>query len=321
MTIVCTGSIAFDYLMSFPGYFRDHIVPEHLDSISLSFLVDTMVRQRGGVAPNIAYTMALLGGHPIIFATAGSDFGEYRAWLNEHGVNTDYIRTIEETFTASFFANTDLANNQICSFFNGAMAYARDLSMHEFKHDLPKLVVISPNDPIAMNRFVSECQELTIPYLYDPGQQVVRSSGEELCRGVEGAQFLFVNEYEWELLQKHTCIPGDEILKTVKVVVRTLGKKGAMIHAEGQQIHIPIFPPERIEDPTGVGDAFRGGFLRGFELGFGWQTCGQMGSLAAVYCLEQRGTQSHHYSRAEFVTRYRKVFDDQGELDALLHNS
>ncbi len=321
MTIVCTGSIAFDYLMSFPGYFRDHIVPEHLDSISLSFLVDSMVRLRGGIAPNIAYTMALLGGRPIVFATAGIDFEEYRAWLEEHGVNTEYIRTVPGVYTASFFANTDLANNQIASFYNGAMAYARDLSLREFTKKPPQLVVISPNDPLAMDRYVAECKELGFPYLYDPGQQVVRSSGEELCRGVDGAHFLFVNEYEWQLLQKHTCLSADEILRKVSVVVRTLGKKGAQIHVGGQQIDVPAFPTDRIEDPTGVGDAFRGGFLRGYELGLSWQTCGQMGSLAAAYCLEHRGTQEHHYTIDEFVARYRQQFDDQGELDALLQKS
>ncbi len=321
MTIVCTGSIAFDYLMSFPGYFRDHIVPEHLDSISLSFLVDSMVRLRGGIAPNIAYTMALLGGKPIVFATAGIDFEEYRAWLEEQGVNTAYIRTVPGVFTASFFANTDLANNQIASFYNGAMAYARDLSLREIADQRPQLVVISPNDPMAMDRYVAECKEMGLAYMYDPGQQVVRSSGEELCRGVEGAQFLFVNEYEWELLQKHTCLSAGEILSKVAVVVRTLGKKGALIHADGQQIHVPVFPTEQIVDPTGVGDAFRGGFLRGYELGLSWQTCGQMGSLAAAYCLENRGTQEHRFTIEEFVARYREQFDDQGELDALIHKS
>jgi len=317
MTTVCTGSIAFDYLMSFPGYFRDHIVPEHLESISLSFLVDTMVRQRGGIAPNIAYTMALLGDHPIVFATAGEDFGEYRAWLEQNGVNTEHIRIIPDVFTASFFANTDKANNQIASFYTGAMAYARDLSLHEFDNDKPGLVVISPNDPLAMDRYVAECKQMGVPYLYDPGQQVVRSSGEELCSGVEGAYSLFVNEYEWELLQKHTKLCALDILKQVKLVVLTKGKKGAVIHTEGQEIFIPIYPTEKVEDPTGVGDAFRGGFLRGVELGLSWQTCGQMGSLAAAYCLENRGTQSHHFTVAEFIHRYRQQFDDRGELDAL----
>jgi adenosine kinase len=321
MTIVCTGSIAFDYLMTFPGYFRDHIVPEHLDSISLSFLVDHMVRLRGGVAPNIAYTMALLGDNPIVFGTAGEDFGEYRAWLDQNGVNTKYIRIIPEKFTASFFANTDKANNQICSFYNGAMADARDLSLYDFEKNPPQLVVISPNDPLAMDRYVRECKELKIPYMYDPGQQVVRSSGEELCRGVEGAHFLFVNEYEWELLQKHTCLSAEEILNSVQVVVNTLGSKGANIHTQGKVIHVPVAPVEKIEDPTGVGDAFRGGFLRGFELGFDWETCGQMGSLAAAYCLENKGTQAHHYSREEFVNRYRENFDDQGQLNVLLRKS
>lgn len=321
MTIVCTGSVAFDYLMRFPGYFKDHIVPEHLDSISLSFLVDSMTRLRGGVAPNIAYTMALLGGHPIVFGTVGEDFDEYRAWLNRHGINTDYIRTIPGKFTASFFANTDLANNQISSFYTGAMADARDLSLRELGSQPAQLVVISPNDPLAMDRYVAECTEMKLPYLYDPGQQVVRSSREELCRGVQGAQMLFVNEYEWELLQKHTCMPAEEIFRTVKVVVRTLGKKGAVIHADGEQIHVPVFPTDDIIDPTGVGDAFRGGFLRGFELNFRWQTCGQMGSLAAAYCLENRGTQVHRYTLDEFVSRYREQFDDQGELDALYQPS
>jgi adenosine kinase len=198
------------------------------------------------------------------------------------------------------------------------MAYARDLSLHEFDKEKPGLVVISPNDPMAMDKYVAECQQMDIPYLYDPGQQVVRASGEELCRGVEGAYSLFVNEYEWELLQKHTNLCALDILKQVNLVVLTKGNKGAVIHTNDKEVFIPIFPTEKIEDPTGVGDAFRGGFLRGMELGLSWQTCGQMGSLAAAYCLEHRGTQAHHFTAAEFIKRYREQFDDKGELDVLL---
>ena len=185
MTIVLTGSIAFDYLMTYPGYFRDHIVPERLDTISLSFLVDQLERVRGGTAPNIAYTMALLGGKPVVFGTVGEDAGEYLAWLKQVGVDTRFIRTVPGVFTASFFANTDLANNQIASFYTGAMAHARDLSLKELGDLRPDLVVISPNDPVAMDHYVTECKADGIPYLYDPGQQVARSSGAELARGVQ----------------------------------------------------------------------------------------------------------------------------------------
>jgi len=169
-----------------------------------------------------------------------------------------------------------------------------------------------------MDLYAAECKELGIPYLYDPSQQVVRISGEELRRGVEGAHFLFVNEYEYELLQKHTGMTPEQILSAVKVMVVTLGAAGSDIYADGQKVHVPVVPPKAILDPTGVGDAFRGGFLRGWMTGFDWVTCGQMGALSATYCLEQQGTQVHHYTPAEFVERFRTHFDDQGKLDILL---
>lgn len=316
--IVVTGSIAYDYLMKFPGYFRDHIIPDKLESISLSFLVDSMVKQRGGVAPNIAYTLALLGDHPAVFGTVGEDFEDYRAKLDKAGVDTRFARVIPGKFTASFFANTDLSNAQICSFYTGAMAHASELSLRELSAEKIDLVVISPNDPRAMDMYAAECKEMGIPYLYDPGQQVVRASGAELRRGVEGAHFLFVNEYEFELLQKHTEMSVEQILAAVNVVVVTLGAKGADIYTGGQKVHVPVVPPTEILDPTGVGDAFRGGFLRGWQLGLDWATCGQMGALAATYCLEQQGTQKHAYSPAEFVQRYRGFFGDTGKLDSLL---
>jgi adenosine kinase len=317
MSIVCTGSIAYDYLMSFPGYFRENFLPEHLDKISVSFLVDDMVRQRGGTAPNIAYTLALLRERPVLMGTVGVDFADYEAWLNSQGVDTSCVKVIPEKFTASFFANTDRSNAQICSFYAGAMSRAAELSVLDVK-PAPGLVIISPNDPGAMDKYVVECSANGIPYLYDPGQQVVRSDPAELRRGAEGAHSLFVNEYEFELLQKHTGLTKTDILNKVDVLVVTLGERGAVIYTGGEMYSVPIVPPQQILDPTGMGDAFRGGFVRGESLGLDWEICGQMGALAATYCLETRGPQEHSYTPAEFVARYRQYFDDHGALDVLI---
>ena len=317
MTVLCSGSIAYDYLMTFPGYFKDHILQEHLETISLSFLVDSMVRQRGGTAPNIAYTMALLGDKPQVIGTVGEDFDPYRTWLESHGVDTQYIKVIPGDYTASFFANTDLSNAQISSFYSGAMAYAKDLSLKDVKPK-PDFVIISPDDPGAMSRTVQECKDMGIDFLYDPSQQIVRISREDVMAGVDGAHSLFVNEYENELLQKHTGLNESQIMDKVKIWVVTCGNTGSIIRTKTEEIHVDVVPPEQIADPTGVGDAFRGGFVRGYRLGFGLKTCGQMGALAATYVIEQKGTQSHHYTKTEFVSRYRRHFDDQGELDILL---
>ena len=318
MSIVLTGSVAFDYLMTFPGHFNQQILPEKLDKISLSFLVDSMTRQRGGVSPNIAYTLALLGEKPMVAATVGKDFAEYRAWLECQGVNTHYIMEIPEKYTASFFANTDLDNNQIASFYTGAMADACKVSLKNMDNCEADFVVISPNDPAAMDRYVRECVELGIPYLYDPSQQVARNDHSQLKRGVENAFAVFVNEYEFELLQSHTGLSTKEMEEKVKLLVVTCGEKGAIVKMDGKTYQIPIVPAEFIADPTGVGDAFRGGFLRGYRIDLDLQTCGQMGALAATYVLEQKGTQNHHYTIPEFIKRYREHFDDQGALDKLL---
>jgi len=317
MSIICTGSIAYDYLMSFPGHFKDHIIPDKLDSISLSFLVDTMVRQKGGTAPNIAYTMALLGETPKLMGTVGEDFEDYRAWLDKQGVDTSLVKSIDSVFTASFFANTDLSNNQIASFYTGAMAHSKDLSLKKLKLTADDLVIISPNDPTAMKKYAAECTDMKVPYLYDPGQQVVRSEPQEIKEGILHAQSLFINEYEYELIQKHTGMSDEDIRYAVGYVVITCGDCGSDVWVKDDHYHVESIEPDNIADPTGVGDAFRGGFVRGRRIGFDWQTCGQMGSLAATYCLEKRGTQNHRYTRVEFVQRYRKHFDDGGALDAL----
>ncbi|MFZ5909467.1 MAG: carbohydrate kinase family protein [Chloroflexota bacterium] len=319
MDILLTGSVAYDYLMTFPGLFKEQILPERLESISLSFLVESMSRQRGGVAPNIAYSMALLGERPRVMATVGEDFEEYRAWLESKGVDTSLMKVVPGLFTASFFATTDQANAQIASFYPGAMGHAGTQSIRELPSK-PDLVLVSPNEPGAMTKFAAECRALEIPYLYDPSQQVLRLEGSELARDMEGAYLLFCNDYEYGLISKKTGWDLAQMLKHVKVLVVTRGKDGATLYTNGEQRHIPTVPEREIVDPTGVGDAFRGGFLAGYARGFDWQLCGQIGSLAAVYCLEQRGPQSHHYTPVEFVARFREHFDDKGKLDQLLES-
>lgn len=317
MEILLTGSVAYDYLMTFPGLFSEQILPERLSSISLSFLVDSMSKVRGGIAPNIAYTMALLGERPRIMATVGEDFGDYRAWLEARGIDTSLMQVIPGEFTASFFATTDRASSQIASFYPGAMGHSAVQSIKSLPQK-PDLVVISPSAPEAMMKFPAECRDLGVRYLYDPSQQVLRLEGHELARDMEGAHFLFCNDYEFSLISKKTGWDLATALKHVKVVVITRGKEGANLYTDGQEVRIPTVPEREIVDPTGVGDAFRGGFLSGYSRGWNWKLCGEVGALAAVYCLECRGPQSHAYTRQEFVTRFRKHFDDEGRLNDLL---
>ncbi|MBK7320750.1 MAG: carbohydrate kinase family protein [Anaerolineales bacterium] len=317
MDILLTGSVAYDYLMTFPGLFKEQILPERLASISLSFLVESMSKQRGGIAPNIAYTMALLGEKPRVMATVGEDFGDYRTWLDSKGVDTTLMQVVPGLFTASFFATTDQASAQIASFYPGAMGHSATQSIKELGKK-PDLVIVSPSAPDAMMKFPAECRELGIPYLYDPSQQVLRLEGHELARDMEGAYFLFCNDYEFGLISKKTGWSLDQILEHVKVLVITRGKDGADLYSDGDSVHIPTVPEDEIVDPTGVGDAFRGGFLAGYSHGFDWKLCGEIGSLSAVYCLEQRGTQNHSYTPAEFVKRFRQHFDDGGKLDVFL---
>ena len=317
MEILITGSVAYDYLMTFPGYFKEQILPERLESISLSFLVDSMSKQRGGIAPNIAYTMALLGSRPRVMATVGEDFEEYRVWLESKGVDTSLMCVVPGLFTASFFATTDQASAQIATFYPGAMGQASTQSLKDLTSK-PDLVIVSPNAPDAMMKFPAECHELGIRYLYDPSQQVLRLEGSELARDMEGAHFLFCNDYEFGLISKKTGWSLDQVLKHVNILVITRGKDGADLYSGDDSVHIPTVPEDMIVDPTGVGDAFRGGFLAGYSREYDWKLCGEIGSLAAVYCLEQRGPQSHNYSREEFIGRFRRHFDDSGKLDELL---
>jgi adenosine kinase len=306
MKIVVTGSIAFDYLMSFPGKFTEHFLPEHMHRVSLSFLVDTMDKRRGGCGPNIAYTLALLGERPLLMATAGEDFGEYRTWLEAAGVNTEHVKQVQGKFTASFFCSTDQNNNQIASFYTGAMADAGQLSFREVKDCA--LAIISPNDPEAMVQYASECRTLGIRAIFDPGQQCARMSGEQLAEGVLGSTIVICNDYEFELIRQKTGLSEADILARSAALIVTRGELGSLVMTRDGCAEVSAVMPRRIVDPTGVGDAFRGGLMKGLALGLDYPTAARLGSVAATYALEHLGGQSHAYSWNEFKARYEEHF-------------
>ncbi len=306
MKLVVTGSIAFDYLMSFPGKFTEHFLPEHMHRVSLSFLVDSMDKRRGGCAPNIAYTLALLGERPLLMATAGEDFGDYREWLEAAGVDTSHVKQIQGKFTASFFCSTDQANNQIASFYTGAMADAGELSFRTL-HDC-RLAIISPNDPGAMVQYAEECRALEIPFIFDPGQQCARMTGDELKDGLVGSTIVICNDYEFELLQQKTGLGEAEILAHTEALIVTRGEHGSTVITRHGRSDVPAVKPHREVDPTGVGDAFRGGLMKGIALGLPCDHAARIGSVAATYVLEHLGGQSHAYTWDEFQARYEEHF-------------
>jgi adenosine kinase len=307
MKIIVTGSIAYDYLMSFPGKFTEHFLPEHMHRVSLSFLVDSMDKRRGGCAPNIAYTLALLGERPFLMATAGEDFGEYRQWLEAAGVDTSLVKQVNGKFTASFFCSTDNSNNQIASFYTGAMADAGQLSFRTVPD--AKLVIISPNDPGAMVQYAEECRTLGVPYIFDPGQQCARMSGDELREGVVGAHILISNDYEFELIRQKTGMSEADVLQHVNTLVVTRGEQGSSVYSkDGKRTDVAAVEPNRVVDPTGVGDAFRGGLMKGIAMGLPHDVAARLGSVAATFALEHLGGQSHAYTWNEFRTRYEQHF-------------
>jgi adenosine kinase len=320
MTIIVTGSVAFDYLMSFPGHFREHILPDQIGQISVSFLVDSMRKERGGVAPNIAYSLALLGERPTVMATVGQDFGEYGTWLEGVGVDTSAIVEVPGQFTSSFFGNTDLDNNQIASFYVGAMSQADTLSFYDLDYPAIQLAVISPNAPAAMVKYAAECQVLSVPYIYDPSQQIIRLSAQELLAGMNGARLLIVNEYEFGMIRNKTGLGDADLLAMAEATIVTRGEAGSTVYAGGQVYSIPVAPTIRLVEPTGVGDAYRAGVIKGMLRGYPWEVTGRIGALAAVYVLEQAGTQNHHYTPEAFAARYRQVFGDATELDDLVRS-
>lgn len=317
--IVVTGSIAYDYLMRFPGSFKEHIVTEALQQVSLSFLVDDMTKHWGGVAANIAFNMAKLGLSPRLMGTVGRDFRDYRAWLEDIGVDTSTVQQHDDVFTASFFCNTDLENNQIASFYSGAMAKSAQYNLIDMPGNTePDLVIISPSDPTAMTNLTNECRDRGLKFVYDPSQQIARMDGATLQHDMQDAYLMVINEYESSMVMKKTGMSMDDLRNAVDLLVITHGGDGSEIFTNGDSISVPTFAPTDIVDPTGAGDAYRAGFISGLSKDLSLELCGMIGSLCATYVLEHNGPQSKNYTVNDFIARYRQTDDDNGALDVFL---
>jgi len=318
---VVTGSVAFDYLMRFPGRFVEHLIPDQMERLSVSFLVDEMRRVPGGCGPNIAYGLALLGETPVLLAAAGHDAREYRDQLEREGVDVSGMVLHDDLFTASFFVSTDLDQNQLASFYTGAMARARHLPLSAAPA-APGLVVISPNDPEAMSLYAGEARRRRLRAIYDPSQQVARLSARELEEGIAGAWMLIVNDYELGILTQKTGRSAAELESVLPVLVVTHGARGSTIIArEGEGHARHAIPPASVEgvarDPTGVVDAYRAGLVRAWRLGLPWEVAGRMGSVAAVFALEAPGPQPPRYTPRRFRERYERNYGQEHALDAL----
>ncbi len=320
MRIAVTGSIATDYLMTFPGRFSEQLVADQLDRVSLSFLVDELEVRRGGVAANISFGLAQLGLAPVLVGAVGEDFdGDYRAWLSRHGVDTSGVHVSELRHTARFLCTTDLDQNQMASFYAGAMEEARFIELAPLaeRHGALDLVVVSPNDPEAMIRHTAECRQLGLAFMADPGQQLARMEGAQVRKLIDGATYLITNDYEKALLETKTGWSDAEVLSRVAARITTLGPKGSVVErADGSRIEVPAAPEQRREDPTGVGDAFRAGFLAGLSWQVGDERAAQMGSMVATYVLEHIGTQEYRLDADDFLDRLGRVYgeDAAGEV-------
>jgi adenosine kinase len=324
MRIVITGSIATDHLMTFPGRFADSIVLDKLDKISLSFLVDELEVRRGGVAANIAFGMGVLGLSPILVGAVGPDFADYRSWLQRHGVDTESVHVSEVRHTARFVCTTDEHANQIATFYAGAMQEARDIELGPVVERVGAvdLVLIGANDPEAMMRHTEECRYRRIPFAADPSQQLARMHGDEIRLLVDGAAYLFTNEYEAALTEQKTGWSSEEILDRVGTRVTTLGPSGVRIERRGaDMIQVPTPKETHKADPTGVGDAFRAGFLAGLAWGLPLQRCAQVGSLLATHVIESVGTQEYELARRSFLLRIREAYGDQAAEEIGAHIS
>ena len=324
MAILITGSIATDHLMTFPGRFADSFVEGKLDKVSLSFLVEELEVRRGGVAPNIAFGLGCLGLRPVLVGAVGPDFADYESWLQRHNVDTVGVHVSDSRHTARFVCTTDAEQNQIASFYPGAMSEARNIELRPVVDHVGKadIVLIGANDPEAMLRHTQECQFRGYPFAADPSQQLARMDGEEVTPLIEGATYLFTNEYEAALIEQKTGLSSSDIASMVEIRVTTLGPDGARIERRGEKpVQVSVPDEERRADPTGVGDAFRAGFLAGQAWGLTDERSAQVGSLLATYVIETVGTQEYELAQRHFLDRLARTYGDDAAADVEAHIS
>jgi adenosine kinase len=311
VTIAVTGSIATDHLMRFPGRFSEQLLADHLQKVSLSFLVDDLVIHRGGVAGNMAFAMGVLGGSPTLVGAVGNDFDDYRNWLTSHGVDCDSVAVSDSAYTARFVCTTDEDMAQIASFYPGAMSEARDIKLADVvsRTGPPELVIVGANDPDAMFLHTEECRTLGLAFAADPSQQLARLSGEEIRKLIDGAAYLFTNDYEWDLLLQKSGWSEAEVMSQIQLRVTTLGEKGVdIVGRDGTFLHVDVVPETHKDDPTGVGDAFRAGFLTGRSAGLSLERSAQLASMVATLVLEAPGPQEWTWDRDEAVTRLTDAY-------------
>ncbi|GAA2732728.1 carbohydrate kinase family protein [Actinocorallia aurantiaca] len=318
MRIAVTGSIATDHLMTFPGRFSDQLLPDQLQQVSLSFLVDELEIRRGGIAANISFGLGGLGLNPLLVGAVGTDFADYRAWLERHGVDCSGVHVSELRHTARFMCTTDTDHNQMASFYAGAMSEARNIELAPLGEI--DLVVISPNDPEAMVRHTDECRTRGIAFAADPSQQLARMDGAEVRSLIGGAAYLFTNEYEKALCEQKSGWTDAEILDRVGVRVTTLGSKGVVIDRKDEPgLHVPAAPEVRKVEPTGVGDAFRAGFLAAVAWGLGLERAAQLGNLVAAHALETAGGQEYTLVRETLLTRMGEAYGAEAAEEIAVH--
>ena len=304
-TLIC-GSIAYDTIMVFRDRFKHHILPDQLHILNVAFLVPDMRREFGGCAGNIAYTLNMLGGEPLIMATVGEDYGPYAQRLEQQRLSQQYIRRIAGTYTAQAFITTDLDDNQITAFHPGAMNHSHENHVHGARN--VALGIIAPDGREGMLQHASEFYAAGIPYVFDPGQGLPMFRGEELLEFVRMADYVTVNDYECRLLTERTGATLDQLARQVKAFIVTLGGRGSAIHYDGRTLEIPCARPERIVDPTGCGDAYRAGLLYGISAGLDWPLTGRLASLLGAIKISCRGGQNHQFTRDEIGVRFKDAF-------------
>jgi adenosine kinase len=302
MQIIVSGSLAYDRIMDFPGHFSDHILPEKIHVLNVSFQVNGMKEKFGGTAGNIAYSLNLLGEHPLILASIGHDYRRYFDWLNKNGISTQYIKVCEEDYTACAYITTDMADNQITGFHAGAMKYATSLDFQVFA-PRDTLAIISPGNMEDMINYPRLCKARGIDYIFDPGQSLPMWRAADLVQSIQGCRILICNDYEIDLISKKTGQSIADLLKLAESIIVTKGDLGSAVYTPRGQLAIPVVKPRKVVDPTGAGDAYRGGLIRGLIQGRSLEDCARMGSTCASFCLESYGTQEYRFSLAEFNQR------------------